>query len=155
MCSGCSGDYAGGYDGQNDDEHEAGTGSTHADSDDGGSAFSRSPGRRPPSNEPQNRTAPEDAYEILVSADRIVEIRIVRENSSSFNKIEASRKPNRPRSSTPEALQFQHLAAKHYQTPVSHNFVSSGLTPARLMRLIIWSLAIYTAGALGIWVALR
>jgi hypothetical protein len=162
MCSGCSGDYTGGYDDEDQREPDTDTHGGHDDAHDSGftgdwntegyPAFSTA--MQPTPNGFRQSSTRADAYEVLVSTDRIVEIRIVREQSSRITATQRAHTPDLP-SGGPSDRGCEALSAKDYRTRAHPASVSAVVSPARLIHLIILSLAIYTAGALGIWLALH
>jgi hypothetical protein len=169
MCSGCSGNYTGGYeepgDGSPNEETQslpgsrgAGAGAVRAQ-DDALKAPPQGPGiegdqsRNLPYPTHRNELAWEVGWEVLVSAERIIEIyflRMVPDNSINGSVIRAGGGPT-----TEEQVAVgQHSrrwSARNYATPNEHAFSGARRSSIRLLYLGLGAL---TAAVLAAWMLL-
>jgi len=132
MCSGCAGDYAGGF----DDPADVGANSDHPsrpawnwrDRDEQGGQRKSEKKRAfeaesPPGRDRQSSIAPgtkdekvSEVCEILVSGTRIIEIRMIEGNDCELMELAAAEAGG-----TPSAGQYSSAAStKYYQTPRTH-----------------------------------
>jgi hypothetical protein len=159
MCSGCSGGYQDDYeDPETDDlDHENPSGAAKSTLD------SREYGRRHmsegPSDQFRNFGASEaqqrgilrpfeEGYEVLVGADRILEIRIVRAKPVEFGELQTKESPNlRNNAAEKNGKCYQTFAIGYppYDQPPKQSFI----------RLLIFGLATFWTGTLAAWIFLR